>query len=272
MRSKEWDDALVLGVLAKAAEALNKEQIERRAKEFTRELERATRKETPQPVSHRAIREAIERLEEGGEIIARPLGPGRAPHTQSFAYELTELGKAALRREPKQSSYRIDVERARQIVEAEEEKKWSPLANRAYCEMLIAYAWLVGRLGGLLPVAFSEAKSSRQAEKRARPISNILLPDLMRVVRACYRHHDVKAGDMPVLDYVTISDVGEGTVDEQSEIWLKEYAPDAVRKYAGWVPDDHIALTWLFSKNERQVLRALENEKMEIARQMRPQA
>lgn len=254
MRDKDFDDMLVLAVMAKAGVSLNKYQIEQSAKAFME----GGKQSLPQPVTHRGIREAIERLQEGGEIAPEATAPGRAPNTRTAFYKITDLGKAAFSREHKLSSAYLNVERAREIAGAEREKQWTPAANRAYCEMMIAYAWLVGRLGRLLPASFSEAKSSRQAEKRARTIANMLVTDLEECIRVCYRYRDVKAGDMPVLDYVTISTVDENTVDEQSEIWLENFAPATVREYAGWVL--YPAVTYLFSRNDREGLRELKRE------------
>jgi hypothetical protein len=267
MRNKRLDDLLVLNVVGSVGKSLNKPlnkyEIERYAKKVRG---RSDGRDFAQPVTHRGIREAIERLEERGQLRPEAAGPGRAPHTKSMCYRLTVLGEEALRTGFTSTTEPVlDLERAREILEARASREWSPLVDRAYCEMLIAYAWLVHRLASLLQ-AVHQAESGRRAEQHAETISSIFTADLKRVMRVFYRRRDLKVGDLPLFIYVSISGIDENTLDEQSMKWLKEYAPHVVQNYAEWLPDTEIALTYLFSKNERKALRDLQREKAKLDR------
>lgn len=262
MRDKEFDFLLVLAALAEG-ESLNKYQIEQRAKIMRRRAEDRFRRPFPQSVNHRAIRDAIECLEERGEIHPTgPAGPGRAPHTKTIYYGLTELGQAtltALKTEPEERSpgYIINVSRARQITEERDRTKWAPAAERAYLEMLIVYNWLIKRLGDLLPAVLAHAKNRHEAEKHAQTVTDILVPDLAAFIRVCHRYRDTKTGNVPVLDYVTSSDVGEESMGESCRIWVKKFAPNSFHEFDGKIPDEEIALISVLSNTEKQAERGL---------------
>jgi hypothetical protein len=257
MRDKGLDDRLVLAVLVMQGESLNKEQIERRVKDLARRG-KDQGKTSPQPITHRAMRESIERLEGRGEIEPQLTGAGRAPHTRTVFYGITELGRAALEAKPELSSgHVINIERAKQLMEERERKEWTPPADRAYLEMMVAYNWLFKRVGGLLPAALAQAKNSREAEKRTRTVSDILQPDLAALIRVCYRYRDIKVGDVRVWDYVTSSNVGEESMEECCRSWLKKYAPTQLHDYDGRIPDEDLALISVLSRSEKRTHREL---------------
>ena len=72
---------------------------------------------------------------------------------------------------------------------------------------------------------------------------------------------------MPVLDYVLASDVGEESLDESCRVWLEKFATNEFREYRGRLPEDEIALTCVFSRNERQALKDLSRSDVKIQRQ-----
>jgi DNA-binding MarR family transcriptional regulator len=257
MRDKEMDDLLVLAVVAKAGMPLNKYKIKREALTLKMDAERNIRKQFPQPITYRAIREAIERLHERGEIEAAYVEPGRAPHTRSVFYKLTELGEAALRTPKSSRGLGINVERARQIVEEREKKKWTPEADRAYAEMHIAYNWLLWQLGNVIAPALPQTRRSRDAEKLARTVLNIMTADLARFIRACYRHRDVKVENNPVFDYVLDSFAFDELDEEECRAWLERFAPSEFREYTGKLPYSIIALDCILSRSKAEARRDL---------------
>lgn len=237
------DDLVVLNLLRVAPQPMNKYQTERALEDLG-----------VYHVTHRAVRETFQRLEGEGAIEVVRIERGRAPRTSAKFYSVTDLGIAKLDKGLLPlGQYAVDVDRARRTVEA----RWTKEEERAYFEMLIAYSWLVMRLGNLIPRALAQAKSSHAAEKLARTVSRILLPDLATLMRVCYRHRDVEVDNTPVCDYVAASSLGGEKSEESCRMWLARFAPSQIREYSGKLPEEIIAWAAILSKNEAQGRREL---------------
>jgi DNA-binding PadR family transcriptional regulator len=264
MRSKEDDDFHVLTLLHvlsehERARGLKKQGLNKY------EIEQELKKAKDYHPTYRAVRETIQRLEDEGAIGAVRTERGRAPNTKTKFYALTDLGAQKLAALKGHSDFYINAERARRIVEKEEEPNWTPDATRACLEMGIAQDWLISRLRDPVLKALAQTKKSRDVERVARTVSRILLPDLATFIRVCYRHRDATRLDgIPVSNFAL--GPGEVEVDETCAAWLEKFAPGQFDHYVGRLPPNDVALICVLSKSEAQARRELAREDERLGR------